>query len=111
MTNPLQHQAIRYGIYIVTSIVPLFNTESLSSIKSFRTLNASSAWNGFLDQLLSSYPITVAVLEDIQKHRGVSLTTYKKLAYLHFFLHTISLPETLIAILSTLICGEQVSKK
>jgi Holliday junction resolvasome RuvABC endonuclease subunit len=39
-----------------------------------------------LDQLLLSYPITVAVLEDIQKHRGVSLTTYKKLAYLHFFL-------------------------
>lgn len=39
-----------------------------------------------LNQLLFTYPITIAIIEDIQKHRGASITTYKKLAYLHFFL-------------------------
>ncbi|MDR7314892.1 Holliday junction resolvasome RuvABC endonuclease subunit [Brevibacillus nitrificans] len=33
-----------------------------------------------LDHLLSTYPINIAVVEDIRKHRGASITTYKKLA-------------------------------
>ncbi|MGG1253910.1 crossover junction endodeoxyribonuclease RuvC [Brevibacillus agri] len=63
---------LQYGTIKLTKGMPYF--ERIISLEQI------------LDQLLSDYPINIAVVEDIQKHRSASITTYKKLAYLHFFL-------------------------
>lgn len=39
-----------------------------------------------LNEMVKDYNIRLAIIEDIQKHRGTGLTTYKKLSSLLFFL-------------------------